>query len=85
MALASSPASTQTGGSDVVVVRLVASITRGKLVIVRADGKTEDYSFNAGTGTTNLREGGLTIQRIISSLGKEGYTLKRTRFSWAVL
>lgn len=68
----------QTGGADVVVVRLVDSATRGKMVIVRPGGKADDYSFNAGTSTTNLREGGLTIQRVITNLAQEGYTLKST-------
>lgn len=78
MALASAPAKAQTGGTDVVVVRLLDAAGRGKLVIARPGGKTEEMELNGGINSASLKESALTLQQVITNLSLEGYALKST-------
>jgi hypothetical protein len=77
VALASQPAAAQTGGADVIVVRVYDNIS-GKFVIAHAGGKTEELSFNPSYSSKGLAESGSQLQQAIASLYQQGYTLKST-------
>jgi hypothetical protein len=51
---------------------------RAKMLIARPGGKTEEVEFNGGVNSTSIKEGAVTIQRVISGLVQEGYALKST-------
>ena len=78
LALTSAPAKAQTVGPEVAIVRMLDVSGRGKLVIARPGGKTEEVELNGGINSTSLRESALTIQRVITNLSQEGYVLKST-------
>ena len=78
LALSSSPVRAQTGGSDVVVVRLVDGLPSSQLVIVRGPGQNEQLELPAGIGTKNLISSGEVLQQAVAKLYQEGYTLKST-------
>ena len=48
------------------------------MVLARPGGKTEEIEFNGGANTSSLKEAAVTIQRVITQLGQEGYVLKST-------
>jgi hypothetical protein len=76
-ALGSTPVLAQTGGSEVVVVRVYDG-NAGKIVIARAGGKTEEIPFNAGYSSKGLAESTSQFQQTIASLYQQGYALKST-------
>jgi hypothetical protein len=78
VALASAPAKAQTGGKEVVVVRVIDDFGRSKIIIARPEGKTEEVDFNGGASASSLKQGAITLQRVISGLSQEGYVLKST-------
>ncbi|GAB3663957.1 hypothetical protein GCM10027594_32460 [Hymenobacter agri] len=57
---------------------MVDLASRGKVVVVRPNGKTEEYDLNGGLNANSMKEAGLTIQRLVTTLTQEGYTLKST-------
>ncbi|TVT40666.1 hypothetical protein FNT36_14455 [Hymenobacter setariae] len=77
VALASSPVVAQTGGADVVVVR-VYSGNYSRIVIAREGGKTEVLDFHAGITEKRDKEAATELQQVVSSLYREGYELKST-------
>ena len=76
VALASQPVMAQTGGADVVVVRVYDGT--GKFVIGRPGGKIEELSFNPNYTSKGLAESTDQLQKAIASLYQQGYTLKST-------
>ena len=78
VARASAPAKAQTAAAEVVVVRLLDATGRGKLVIARPGGKTEEVELNGGVNSASLKESALTLQQVITNLSQEGYALKST-------
>jgi hypothetical protein len=76
MALASQPAMAQTGGADVVVVRLADGTSASQLIIVRGPGKNEQIDLLTSTNTKGLISSGEAIQQAIAKLYQEGYSLK---------
>lgn len=76
VALASQPVLAQTGGTEVVVVRVVD--TGGRFVIGRPGGKTEEVSFNSSYSSKGLAESAVQLQQAVASLYQQGYTLKST-------
>ena len=68
----------QTVGAEVVVVRVLDASGRGKLIIARPGGKTEEVELKGGINSTSLKESTITIQRVITGLSQEGYALKST-------
>jgi hypothetical protein len=77
VALASSPVMAQTGGADVIVVRVYDG-NGGKLVIARAGGKTEEILFNSNYTSKALAESTSQFQQVVASLYQQGYALKST-------
>ncbi|GAB3637289.1 hypothetical protein GCM10027422_28790 [Hymenobacter arcticus] len=74
-ALGSTPVMAQTGGPQVIVVR----INTLHLAIIYPDGKSEVIPVE-GPGLTEkkLVESGVTYQRVITKLVQDGYALKST-------
>jgi hypothetical protein len=68
----------QTGGADVVVVRVADGTIGSKMVIVRGPGKNEQVDLFDGTNTKGLVTSGEAIQQVIVKLYQEGYVLKST-------
>jgi hypothetical protein len=73
VAFAAQPVMAQSGGAEVVVVRIL-----NNLVIVRPGGKTEEVEYAAGTNAKSLTDSGIIVQRVITKLYQEGYVLKST-------
>ncbi|TGE29715.1 hypothetical protein [Hymenobacter metallicola] len=79
LALRASPVMAQTAGTDVVVVRIVDTVSgTGKLIIARPGDKTEEMKLNGGTNSSSMQEAALTIQHVTTGLYQEGYVLKST-------
>jgi hypothetical protein len=77
VALASQPVKAQTGGADVVIVKITEGIESLHIDIARRTGKPEVLDYKA----KDLREGGAAAaatQRVIAKLYQEGYRLKGT-------
>jgi hypothetical protein len=86
VALASSPVMAQTGGADVVVVRVnegSAAVGSNCLIVVRGKGKSEKIAFPteqqiAGPSAQALTTSGEIMQGVFAKLHQQGYTLKST-------
>lgn len=86
LALASQPVRAQTGGAtqaqpasvDVVLLRTLDAPGRNHIVLIRPGGKTEEIESKGGPGVGNIKESGLILQRLITELCQDGYTLKST-------
>lgn len=78
VALASQPVMAQTGGADVVVVRVYDGSVSGRLVIAHAGGKTEELPFNGSYNSKGLAESGNQLQQVVTTLYQQGYALKST-------
>lgn len=77
MALASSPVMAQTGGPDVVVVRIVEGAAV-YVTITRGVGKSEEFEFANryhGKGSASTVE---SYHQLVSKLYQEGYSIKST-------
>lgn len=77
LALGSTPVLAQTGGLDVVVVRVVFNGARLVMAVSHGEGKTEttqaDVPLSQVKNAAPIAE---AYQRIIAKLTAEGYTLK---------
>jgi basic membrane lipoprotein Med (substrate-binding protein (PBP1-ABC) superfamily) len=78
VALASQPLMAQTGGSNVVVVRVHDSGVNIELVINRGKGQSELIKFNSGVSDKHLQEAAEGYQQALAKLYQEGYSLKST-------
>jgi hypothetical protein len=79
MALGSSPVMAQTPEGDVVVVRVLDGIAgKSKLVVVRAEGKSETTELDSGLNEKSMTATGEVFRRVIAQLYREGYSLKST-------
>jgi hypothetical protein len=78
VALASQPVMAQTGGVDVVVVRVFDNGSSVNLVINRGPGKSEKVFFGSGGNDKHLADTAEAYQQLIAKLHQEGYGLKST-------
>lgn len=78
MALASQPVRAQTGGSNVVVVRVHDNGVSIELLISRGKGNSELIKFSSGRSSKNLQEAAEGYQQTLAKLYQEGYSLKST-------
>jgi hypothetical protein len=78
LALGSSPVMAQTGGPEVVVVRLFDNGTSVNLVISRGPSKSEKVAFGSGGRDERLTETAEAYQQLVAKLYQEGYSLKST-------
>jgi hypothetical protein len=75
VALASSPAMAQTGGADIVTMKVKESFGTLQIIISRSTGKPEVLNFPQ----KDLKEDGAieaATQQVIAKLYQEGYALK---------
>ncbi|RZK26773.1 MAG: hypothetical protein EOO63_14280 [Hymenobacter sp.] len=77
MALASQPVKAQTGGPDIVIVRLAEGAGTIHAVITRGEGKSEEVEFQNGGGK-RLVASSEGYYKLINKLYQEGYTLKNS-------
>lgn len=71
----------QTGGTDVVVVRIAEPSALGgtRLIIIYPDGKSEEGELpSAGLSSKKLTESGQAYQRTFAKLYQQGYAIKST-------
>ena len=78
VALASQPVMAQTGGSNVIVVRVRDSGVGIELVINRGKGQSELIKFSSGVSDKHLQEAAEGYQLALAKLYQEGYSLKST-------
>ncbi|MFD1874263.1 hypothetical protein [Hymenobacter bucti] len=78
VALASQPVMAQTGGADVVVVRIADGSNASQLVIVRGPGRNERIDLSSSINNKSLTSTGEAIQQATAKLYQEGYILKST-------
>jgi hypothetical protein len=78
VALASQPVMAQTGGPDVVVVRVYDAGANVELAISRGNGQVEMIKFNSGVSDKHLKEAAEGYQQALAKLYQEGYSLKST-------
>jgi hypothetical protein len=77
LALASQPVKAQTGGADVITVRIIASGGRVYIATSTGLGKTEIVEVEVPTYTNkNLGQIADIYQQTIAKLKQQGYTLK---------
>lgn len=74
LALSSQPVLAQTGGTEVVVVRVFEYSGRLQITVSRGEGKTE--TIQAKGGEQNQDVGGEALQKVLTGLYQQGYTLK---------
>lgn len=74
VALTSQPILAQTGGMDVVVVRVYEYSSRLQITISRGEGKTE--TIQAKGGYQNQAASGEVLQKVLTGLYQQGYMLK---------
>jgi hypothetical protein len=78
MALNYSPVKAQTGGTDVVVVRVTEGVRRVNVSITKPDGKSEQVEFENGATGERLDKSGQGYQKVIAALYQQGYRLQST-------
>ena len=66
----------QTGGADVVVVRVIDN--GGRFVIGYPGGKTEEVLFSNNYSSKGLAESAVQLQKAVTALYQQGYALKST-------
>jgi hypothetical protein len=81
LALASQPVMAQTGGADIVVVKVYEYAGEQRITVSHSDGKTDEVSSK--TGRTNLPEAGVTLQKVFTTLHQQGYTIKGSTSTYA--
>ena len=81
VALASQPVMAQTGGTDVVVVKVYEYASEQRISVTHSDGKTEEVSSRAGR--SSLPEAGAALQKVFAALYQQGYTLKGSTSTYA--
>jgi hypothetical protein len=82
--LASSPVKAQTGGSDVVVVRVDESgLKKVQVIIAYGNGKTElvEVDVNRNPNEERTKAAVEVYQKVLQKLHQEGYRLKATSTS----
>lgn len=84
LALASRPAEAQTGGPEVLVVRITEGVRRVNVSITRPDGKSEQLGFENGAFGERLDKSGQGYQKIFATLYQQGYRLQSTFSAEAV-
>jgi hypothetical protein len=78
LALASQPVMAQTGGLDVVVVKVFEGIVSMRIAVTHGQGKTELIESDGGGGKKDIVTSAETLQKLIAGLLQQGYTLKST-------
>jgi basic membrane lipoprotein Med (substrate-binding protein (PBP1-ABC) superfamily) len=80
VALTSQPVLAQTGGADVVVVKVFenSSTASLRIAISHGEGKTEVTELKGGGYGKYIGSSAEVCQRIVRQLYQEGYTLKTT-------
>jgi hypothetical protein len=78
IALASQPVMAQTGGPDVLVVRVTEGIRRVNVSITTPDGKSEQLQFENGAIGERLDNSGQGYQKVFARLYQQGYRLQST-------
>jgi hypothetical protein len=78
LALASQPVMAQTGGADIVVVRINDTGAIVYMAISHGAGKTESLSFPSGYNEKRILETAERYQQVLTKLYQEGYSLKST-------
>lgn len=80
LALAAQPVLAQTGGADVVVVKVFEDSGNAmlRIAISRGEGKTEVTELKGGGFGKHIGPSAEACQRIVRQLYQEGYTLKST-------
>ncbi len=68
----------QTGGAQVVVVRVYDAGGNVELAISRGTGPTELLKFSSGVTKKHLQEAAEGYQQALAKLYQEGYSLKST-------
>jgi hypothetical protein len=78
VALASQPVMAQTGGADVVVVKVFESIGTMRIAVSHGQGKTEVIDAEGGGDKKKIVDSAETLQKLIAGLLQQGYSLKST-------
>jgi hypothetical protein len=78
VALASSPVMAQTGGTDVVVVRITEEAVTVYVSVTQADGRSEQWKFVNGSTGKRLDESGQGYHKLLAGLYQQGYHLQST-------
>jgi len=78
VALASQPVMAQTGGAEVLVVRITEALRRVNVSITRPDGKSEQLDFENGAFGERLDKSGQGYQKLFAMLYQQGYRLQST-------
>lgn len=76
--LSSQPVMAQTGGPDIVIVRLAEGAGTIHAVITRGEGKSEEIEFPNGSKNKGLIASSEGYYKMINKLYQEGYVLKST-------
>ena len=79
VALASQPAKAQTGGGDIVVVKVFEASTYMRIAISHGQDKTEVLDVAGGGGDKKkIGAAAEALQKLIADLIQKGYSLKST-------
>jgi hypothetical protein len=81
VALASHPVMAQTGGADVVAVKMLEYAGEQRITATHSNKKTDEVSSK--TGRTNLPEAGVTLQKVFTTLHQQGYMIKGSTPTYA--
>jgi hypothetical protein len=78
VALASSPVLAQTGGAELVVVRVLEDPRSIYVSITTPDGQTEDRKLDSGFGTKGLTASSKAFHQLLNEFYQKGYRLQST-------
>jgi hypothetical protein len=78
LAMSARLAAAQTGGSDIVMVRLYEQSGTVHAVVVRGEGKAEEMDFRTGYSGKSFTASGEGYYKMLAPLYREGYTVQST-------
>jgi threonine dehydrogenase-like Zn-dependent dehydrogenase len=78
VALASQPVMAQTGGADVVIVKVHEVAGTLRIAISHGEGKTEVIEAVGGASKTGIVTSSESLHKVIAGLYQQGYSLKST-------
>ena len=78
VALASSPAMAQTGGADIVVVRITEYSSTVYVSVTKEEGRSEQWKFESGSTGKRLDDSGQGYYKLLADLYRQGYRLQST-------
>jgi hypothetical protein len=78
VALASQPVMAQTGGADVVIVKVFEMTGTLRIAISHGEGKTEVVEAVGGGSKKDIVTSSESLHKVIAGLYQQGYSLKST-------